>query len=111
MFGYFNNIMKFLLSYFGRMVNVINRIYYFLLVCLIVYFLCFIDIVYCEGTELVLWSEPGTIGSMVNHKWTAIERAHWVIANVPPYLLGIVVGLILSDCHLRIPKRGVNAFL
>src|SRR6184192_2680151 len=60
---------------------------------------------------LVKWGESDTLGSIVGHKWTSAERAHWVMENVPPYLLGVVVGLILSDCCLRIVKGRVNARL
>jgi len=55
--------------------------------------------------------EYGTISSHVGIKFTVAERAYWVISNVPPYIQGIVVGLILSDACLRISKGSVNAFL
>src|SRR3954447_23729179 len=68
--------------------------------------------VYCEGVEsmaLVVWGEPGTLGTSFNLRWSAAERAAWVIDRVPPYLLGVIVGLILSDGYLQ--YRGVNARL
>src|SRR3954451_21056700 len=69
--------------------------------------------VYCEGVstgmELVIWGEPGTLGTSFNILWSAAERALWVIDRVPPYLLSVIVGLILSDGYLQYP--GHNARL
>jgi LAGLIDADG DNA endonuclease family/Cytochrome b/b6/petB len=72
--------------------------------------------VYCEGVstgmELVIWGEPGTLGTSFNIRWSAAERAAWVIDRVPPYLLGVIVGLILSDtCLCFSTLRNVNARL
>src|SRR5436305_12714558 len=70
--------------------------------------------VYCEGVEsmaLVVWGEPGTLGTSFGLRWSAAERALWVIKCVPPYLLSVIVGLILSDCNLRITRGGINALL
>jgi hypothetical protein len=70
--------------------------------------------VYCEGVstgmELVIWGDPGTLGTSFGQLWSAAERAAWVIDRVPPYLLGVIVGLILSDGYLQY-RRGVNARL
>jgi len=72
---------------------------------IILYFVGFMPTVYCEGVstgmELVIWGEPGTLGTSFNVRWTAAERALWVIDRVPPYLLGVIVGLILSDGYLQ----------
>jgi len=73
--------------------------------------LFFTHVVQCESIDLVLWGEPGTIGSIVGHKFTTADRAHWVIANVPPNILGILVGLILSDGGLSLRKGYVKARL
>jgi len=65
-----------------------------------------------ENTKaLVVWGEPGTLGTSFGIRWTAAERAAWVIASVPPYLLSVIVGLILSDGNLQLKPRGVNAYL
>src|SRR5436305_7228948 len=71
-------------------------------------FVFFMPTVYCEGA-LVIWGEPGTLGTSFDLRWTAAERAAWVIASVPPYLLGVIVGLILSDGGLQ--YRGGHARL
>jgi len=62
--------------------------------------------VYCDagevvdkGMALVIWGESGTLGTSFDLRWSAAERAIWVI-----------VGLILSDCSLQIRGR-VNARL
>src|SRR3954454_7402787 len=73
-------------------------------------FVFFMPTVYCEGA-LVIWGEPGTLGTSFNVLWIAAERALWVIKCVPPYLLGIIVGLILSDCGLQLLRGRVNACL
>jgi len=82
---------------------------------IILYFVGFMPTVYCEGvstgTELVIWGEPGTLGTSFNIRWSAAERAAWVIDRVPPYLLDVIVGLILSDGYLRITRKSVNALL
>jgi len=62
-------------------------------------------------TALVVWGEPGTLGTSFDILWSAAERALWVIDRVPPYLLGVIVGLLLSDGSIRIVRRGVNAYL
>src|SRR3954447_21153867 len=70
--------------------------------------------VYCEGVEsmaLVVWGEPGTLGTSFGQLWKAAERAAWVIECVPSYLLDVIVGLILSDCNLQLKPKGVNAYL
>jgi len=76
---------------------------------IILYFVGFMPTVYCEGAEsmaLVIWGEPGTLGTSFNIRWTTAERAAWVIDRVPPYLLAVIVGLIFSDCHLWIVRGG-----
>jgi len=73
-----------------RVVNVINRVFNIVFVfsfILLVYYLFFLNIVHCEGIELVLWGVPDTIGSIVGHRFTAAERGYWVMANVLPWVL------------------------
>src|SRR3954452_13222143 len=61
---------------------------------------------------LVVWGEPGTLGTSFDQVWKAAERAAWVIDRVPPYLLGVIVGLILSDGNLHFTNcRAANARL
>src|SRR3954451_12410633 len=71
--------------------------------------------VYCEGVstgmELVIWGDPGTLGTSFGILWSAAERALWVIDRVPPYLLSVIVGLILSDGYLQLQYGGRNARL
>jgi LAGLIDADG DNA endonuclease family/Cytochrome b/b6/petB len=82
---------------------------------IILYFVFFMPTVYCEGVstgmELVIWGEPGTLGTSFNIRWSAAERAAWVIDRVPPYLLSVIVGLILSDGSIRIVRGRINALL
>jgi len=59
-----------------------------------------------ESMALVVWGEPGTLGTSFGIRWSAAERAAWVIDRVPPYLLAVIVGLIFSDCHLWIVRGG-----
>ena len=95
--------------------NIVRTIIRAFLIFIVFLFLIFIigtfNIVHCEGIELVRWGEYRTISSHVGIKFTVAERAYWVILNVPPYIQGIVVGLILSDACLRITKGSVNAHL
>src|SRR3954468_17698921 len=61
---------------------------------------------------LVVWGEPGTLGTSFDLRWSAAERALWVIDRVPSYLLGVIVGLLLSDGNLNFTNcRAVNARL
>src|SRR3954452_25137466 len=60
---------------------------------------------------LVIWGEPGTFGTSFDLRWSAAERALWVIDRVAPYLLGVIVGLTLSDGCIRIVRGGINARL
>jgi hypothetical protein len=53
----------------------------------------------------------GTLGTSFDQLWSAAERAAWVIDRVPSYLLGVIVGFILSDCHLSLTRGAVNARL
>jgi len=65
-----------------------------------------------ESMALVVWGEPGTLGTSFDQLWSAAERAIWVIDRVPPYLLGVIVGLILSDGNLSFSNhRNLNARL
>jgi hypothetical protein len=95
--------------------NLVKDVIRFLLTFIIVLFLMFIigtfNVVYCESIELVQWGEFGTISSHVGIKFTVAERAYWVILNVPPYIKGTIIGLILSDAYLPLLKRGVNTRL
>src|ERR1700733_61287 len=50
-------------------------------------------------------------GTSFDQIWSAADRALWVIDRVPPYLLGVIVGLILSDGCIRITRTSVNALL
>lgn len=61
--------------------------------------------------ELVVWGTPDSLGSTYGIRWTAAIRGYWDITNVPPYYLGIIVGLVLSDGSLELVKGGVNARL
>lgn len=68
--------------------------------------------VHCEGIELVSWGQPETIGAHYRTTFTGAERAYWIIENVPPYLKGIIVGLILGDCCVNYHySRSKNARL
>ena len=97
--------------------NLVKDVIRLLLTFIIVLFLMFpiiigtFNVVYCESIELVQWGEFGTISSHVGIKFTVAERAYWVISNVPPYIKGTIIGLILSDAYLRLFKKGVNARL
>jgi len=70
-----------------------------------------INVVSCEGIELVNWGQQGTLGPHFGTRFTAIERAYWVTSNVPSYLKGAIIGLLISDAYIRIVKGGVNAYL
>jgi hypothetical protein len=61
---------------------------------------------------LIVWGQPGSLGS--TYGWwylTAVKLANYLLTNIPPYYQGIIVGLILSDCHLTLRKRYKNASL
>jgi hypothetical protein len=40
-------------------------------------------VIHCEGIELVVYGSPETLSSHLGTKFTAAERALWVISNVP----------------------------
>jgi hypothetical protein len=60
---------------------------------------------------LVPWGTIGSIGTTFNKYLGKKERASWTTSNVPSYLLGVIVGLVLSDGYLRCMKGRVNARL
>src|SRR3954463_7013749 len=64
-----------------------------------------------KSIELVIWGAIGTLGTSFDQRWTAAERALWTMNYIHPYLLGVIVGLILSDCNLQLKPKGVNAYL
>jgi len=61
--------------------------------------------------EVVVWGTLGSLGSSINRRWTKAERNIWSIGYVPEYILGVVVGIILSDGYIQITKNGINARL
>jgi hypothetical protein len=69
----------------------------FLTFLLLLFLVGFPVTVHCEGIELVSWGQPETIGAHYRTTFTGAERAYWIIENVPPYLKGIIVGLILGS--------------
>src|SRR4051812_45583253 len=60
---------------------------------------------------LVVWGQPGALGTTFDLRWSDAERALWTIDGVPPYLLGVIVGLIISDGNLQLKPLAVNAYL
>lgn len=62
-----------------------------------------------NSTSMIIY---GTfLGSTVGERWTAapLRRAYWFLENVPSYILGIFVGLLLSDGSLQLRKGRRNA--
>jgi len=51
------------------------------------------------------------LASTVGQKWTQPERDLWTIAFIPIIYLGVFVGLVLSDAHLRKAGSRINACL
>lgn len=49
--------------------------------------------------------------SSVGQRWTSAQRAYWTLANLPSIYLGVFVGLILGDAHLRLKKGSINTHL
>jgi len=48
---------------------------------------------------------------MIGERWTAAQRAYWILETIPSYILGVIVGLLLSDGYLQLRKGRVNARL
>jgi hypothetical protein len=55
---------------------------------------------------LVVWGAAGTLGTSFGLRWSAAERALWTLNYVHPYLLGVIVGLIISDGSVFLDSRG-----
>ena len=67
---------------------------------------------FVQNTALVVWGTIGSFGTSFNQRWTKAERNVWILSYVPEYLLGVIVGLILSDASLqKTTKRAINARL
>jgi hypothetical protein len=60
--------------------------------------------------SLVPWGVFGSMGSSFGRRWSTKERRQWTLKNVPPYLLGVIIGLILGDACIE-PKGSTNALL
>ena len=58
----------------------------------------------------VLWGVRWTYGLSYG-RWTTAERNAWTIDIVPPWILGIIVGLILGDSYLRQNRKNASLFL
>jgi hypothetical protein len=85
---YFANLFSIIFNYISEPMN----------------FLCSTDL------GLVVWGQPGTLGTTFDLRWSAAERALWVIDRVPSYLLGVIVGLQLSDGYLQYRGGGQCSF-
>lgn len=62
-----------------------------------------------NSTALVEWG--AYLGSTVGERLSTVQRALYVISNIPPYYLGIIVGLLLSDGCLVLKPKAVNVLL
>lgn len=51
-------------------------------------------------TALVIWGSQGSLSSTVGLTFSTKIRN---IIQIPPYILGVIIGLILSDAWLRLP--------
>src|SRR4051812_34852134 len=51
------------------------------------------------------------LASTVGQKWTQAQRDIWTIAYLPIIYLGVFVGLVLGDAHLRKAEGHNNAIL
>ena len=63
---------------------------------------CYPSVIFCEAaagecSALISWGEPDSIGSSFGAYWTTSQRALIALSNIPPYYIGILIGLVLSD--------------
>lgn len=62
--------------------------------------------VYCECIDLVVYDQLGNLSSTVGERWSSSQRGLYTLNNIPPYYLGIIVGLVLSDGNLQFRGKG-----